>query len=270
MKRQTIAFIGAGHMASNLIAGLINDGYDPRNIYASLPDSHQLTKLEQRFSIQTSTDNNVVAAQADVIVLCVKPQIILEVVQELASIISARRPLVISIAAGVRMALMTEKLGFESALVRAMPNIAAVVRSAATGLFANVHASAEQREIAETILRSVGVTVWVDEEAKLDAVTALSGSGPAYFFLLIEAMQEAALKLGLSEDEANLLSLQTAMGAARLALESPESVEVLRQQVTSPGGTTERAIEALESGNLRTLVSDAMTAARNRARELSN
>ena len=136
------------------------------------------------------------AAQADVIVLCVKPQIIPEVAQELASTISARRPLVISIAAGVRMALMTEKLGFESALVRAMPNIAAVVRSAATGLFANAHASAEQREIAETILRSVGVTVWVDEEAKLDAVTALSGSGPAYFFVLIEAMQEAALKLG--------------------------------------------------------------------------
>jgi pyrroline-5-carboxylate reductase len=270
MNGRRIAFIGAGNMATNMIAGLINDGYDPRKIYAAAPDADSLAKLAERFNIHTALDNKAIAAEADVIVLCVKPQIIPLIVVELAPTLSAGRPLVISIAAGVRAAFIGQKLGFDSAIVRCMPNIAAIVRSAATALYANEHTSQEQHEVAETILRSVGVTVWVDDEAKLDAVTALSGSGPAYFFLLIEAMQEAALKLGLSEDEASLLSLQTALGAARLALESPESVIALRQQVTSPGGTTERAIETLESGSLRKLVYDAMTAAATRAKELSD
>lgn len=269
MGGRKIAFIGAGNMGKNLIAGLVNDGYDAQKIYASSPDSKALKNLSEHFNVHTSTDNKSIAALADVIVLCVKPQVVPAVLEELAEIIQDRQLLVISIAAGVKVEFIQNKLGFSCAIVRCMPNIAAMVRSAATGLFANNQASEIQREISETLLRSVGVTVWVDSESKLDAVTALSGSGPAYFFLLIEAMQEAALKLGLSEDEAGLLSLQTALGAARLALESPESVVALREQVTSPGGTTEQAIKTLESGSLRKLVYDAMEAASLRAKELS-
>ncbi len=269
MSGRKIAFIGAGNMGANLIAGLINDGYDPQKIYASSPDAEALNRLSTHFKIHTSTDNKSIAAVSDVIVLCVKPQIVPVVVEELSETIQSRQLLVISIAAGVKAGNIQKKLGFNCAIVRCMPNIAAIVRSAATGLYANENTSEIQREIAETLLRSVGVAVWVDNESKLDAVTALSGSGPAYFFLLIEAMQEAALKLGLSENEAGLLSLQTALGAARLALESPDSVVALREQVTSPGGTTERAIKTFESGSLRKLVFDAMSAAAARARELS-
>lgn len=270
MKGQRIAFIGAGNMAFNMIAGLINDGFDPRKIYASRPDISHLTVLAERFNIHTDTDNVAIAAQAEVVILCVKPQIMSQVVQEIAATVSARQPLIISIAAGVRASAMARWLGFEGAIVRCMPNIAARVRSAATALYANQKTTEAQLELAETIMRSIGVTLWVDEEAKLDAVTALSGSGPAYFFLLIEAMQEAAQKLGLSNEEASLLSLQTALGAARLALETPDSIATLREQVTSKGGTTERAIETFESGSLRKLVYDAMTAAAVRARELSD
>jgi pyrroline-5-carboxylate reductase len=266
---QRIAFIGAGNMAANMIAGLIDDGYDPRQIYASSPNVTKLAKLAERFNIHTNVDNVALAAEADVVVFCVKPQFMRHVVAELAATLSSRKPLIISIATGVGCTLIAEWLGFEGAVIRCMPNIAAFVRSAASALYANESASAEQREIAEIIMRSVGITVWLDQETKLDAVTALSGSGPAYFFLLIEAMQEAAQQLGLSENEANLLSLQTALGASRLALESPESVVTLRQQVTSPGGTTERAIATLESGDLRKLVYDAMMAATMRAKELS-
>ncbi len=269
MSGRKIAFIGAGNMGANLIAGLVNDGYEPQKIYASSPDEEALNRLSTHLNIHTSIDNKSIAALADVIVLCVKPQIVPVVLKELAQVIQERQLLVISIAAGVKAGLIEQKLGFNCAVVRCMPNIAAMVRSAATGLYANDNTTEIQREIAETLLRSVGVTVWVDDESKLDVVTALSGSGPAYFFLLIEAMQEAALELGLSEKEANLLSLQTALGAARLALESPDSVVALREQVTSPGGTTERAIKTLESGSLRKLVFDAMNAATARARELS-
>jgi pyrroline-5-carboxylate reductase len=269
MNGQRIAFIGAGNMASNLIAGLINNGFDPQKITASRPDADKLAELGSRFHINTSVDNIAAAKEADVIVLCVKPPVLPQVVRELAPTIASNRPLVISIAAGIKVELISQHLGFEGAIVRAMPNIAALVRSAATALYAHSSTTEEQREVAESIMRSVGVTVWVTEEDKMDAVTALSGSGPAYFFLLIEAMQEAAQKLGLSESESTLLSLQTALGAARMALESPESVIVLREQVTSPGGTTERAIKALESGSLRKLVLEAMTAAMERAKELS-
>ncbi len=269
MNGQRLAFIGAGNMARNLIAGLINDGVDPSKIIASRPDAEKLSELGQRFSINTTIDNTIAAADVDVVVLCVKPRVITSVVQEIAPTIAVRKPLVISIAAGISADQIAHELGFEGSVVRAMPNIGAMVRSAATALYANQKTSEAQRELAESIMRSVGITVWVDDETKMDAVTALSGSGPAYFFLLIEAMQEAAQKLGLSENESTLLSLQTALGAARMALESPESVIALRKQVTSPGGTTEQAIKTLESGSLRKLVFDAMNAAMLRAKELS-
>nr|MDQ2995387.1 pyrroline-5-carboxylate reductase [Pseudomonadota bacterium] len=219
--------------------------------------------------IQTNIDNRAIAAAADVIVLAVKPSSIKAVAIELADIIRERNLLVISVAAGVKSTHISEWIGEHTAVVRCMPNTAAVVRSAATGLYANPEVSHAQREIAESLLRSVGVTIWLDDEAKLDVVTALSGSGPAYFFLLMEAMQEAAVKLNLSTEEAKILTLQTALGAARLALESSDSVTRLREKVTSKGGTTERALEVLELGHLRNLVSDAITAAAERAEMLA-
>lgn len=269
MNGQRIAFIGAGNMARNLIAGLITDGFDPSKIIASAPDAEKLSDFGQRFNINTTINNGVAATDADVVVLCVKPRIVTSVVQEIASKLIDRKPLIISIAAGISVEQIAQQLGFAGGVIRAMPNIGAMVRSAATALYANQNTSETQRELSESIMRSVGITVWVDDEDKMDTVTALSGSGPAYFFLLIEAMQEAAQKLGLSEKESTLLSLQTAMGAARMALESPESVIALRKQVTSPGGTTEQAIKTLESGSLRKLVFDAMNAAMLRAKELS-
>ncbi len=181
-----------------------------------------------------------------------------------------QQPLVISIAAGIRTPDLARWLGADTAIVRAMPNTPALVQSGATGLFANAHVRDQQRDLAETILRAVGLTLWVEQEDQLDLVTALSGSGPAYFFLVMEALQEAASKLGLPAETARLLALQTAFGASRMALESDEDAAALRQRVTSPGGTTEQALRVLEEGGLRNLMEQALTAAARRSRELAD
>ncbi|HFD80137.1 MAG TPA: pyrroline-5-carboxylate reductase [Gammaproteobacteria bacterium] len=270
MKQTALAFIGAGNMARSLIGGLIADGWDPAAIHVSDPDPEQLGALTGRLGIHGHSDNRSAARAAEVLVLCVKPQQLHEVGRELAEVVQERRPLVISIAAGVRLGDLQRWLGGDCPLVRCMPNTPALVQSGATALFANEAVSSAQRDIAENIMRAVGLALWVEEEAQLDAVTALSGSGPAYIFLVIEALEEAGRELGLEEGSARLLALQTAFGAARMALESSEDAAVLRQRVTSPGGTTEKALEVLENGGLRTLIRDAMVAARDRARELAD
>ncbi len=269
MKQQTIGFIGAGNMAGSLIAGLWADGYDPKKIWASDPDSEKLDSLASRFGVNTTANNLTVVENAQVLVLAVKPQAMREVSLGLAATVQRCQPLVISLAAGVTEASIDRWLGGGNDIVRCMPNTPALVKTGATALHGNDNISAEQRSRAEAVLRAVGVAVWVEREELLDAVTALSGSGPAYFFLFMEAMEEAALKLGLAPQTARLLTQQTALGAARLAIESDESPADLRRKVTSPGGTTERAIGSFEEGGLRTLVLDAMRAAENRAVELS-
>jgi pyrroline-5-carboxylate reductase len=269
MKTTRLAFIGAGNMARSLIGGLIADGWDATCISVSDPDTAQLAALSSRFQVNTDTNNHSVTENADVVVLAVKPQIIRDVALDLSELIQNRQPLLISIAAGIRATDLQRWLGGSCALVRCMPNTPALVQSGATALWRNEHVGDEQKDLAESILRAVGLALWVDSEDLMDSVTALSGSGPAYFLLVMEALQEAGQAMGLPEETAKLLSLQTAFGAAKMALESSEDAAVLRQRVTSPGGTTEKALAVLENGGLRALFSDALNAARERSRELA-
>ena len=269
MSQQIIAFIGAGNMASALIAGLVADGTDPAHILASDPDPAKLQALPTKLEIGTRRDNFAAAAEADILVLAVKPQVLKEVSVALAPTLKRRTPLVISIAAGIRTDTLRSWLGEQVPVVRAMPNTPAMVLTGATGLFSAANVSAAQRDSAERILRAVGLVQWVEDETLIDAVTAVSGSGPAYYFLVMEAMEEAAKKLGLPAETAHLLTLQTALGAARMAIESPDNPQTLRRKVTSPGGTTEKAIGTLEQCGLRQAFEDALKAANDRSVELS-
>lgn len=265
----TIAFIGGGNMASSIIGGLAASGFGAANIWASDPVPASLERLRQVAAVNTTDDNARAIQHADVLVLAVKPQIMKAVCESVAAHVQARKPLIISIAAGIESASLERWLGGALAVVRCMPNTPALVRSGATGLFANPRVSEAQRQQAGAILGAVGSVLWFGDEAQLDAVTAVSGSGPAYFFLVIEAMESAAQQLGLSRDEARSLTLQTALGAATMAIDSDVDAAELRRRVTSPNGTTEKAVAALESGGLREIFQSAMTAARDRSIELA-
>jgi len=269
MTETTLAFIGGGNMTRSLIGGLVSDGWNPGRIHVADPDPQQLELLARRFSVATTTDNGDAVNNADAVVLAIKPQMVRPVATELAPLIRERRPLVISIAAGIREASLRGWLDRDIAIVRAMPNTPAMVQSGATALYANPTVSEAQHNLAESVLRAVGVAIWVEDEAMMDAVTALSGSGPAYFFLLMEALTSAGLRLGLPRDTARLLTLQTAFGAAKMALESVEDAAQLRHRVTSPGGTTERAIGVFQENNFEGIVLQAMQAATARSRELA-
>lgn len=266
----TISFIGAGNMATSLINGLITDGFDAKQIWASNLLQEKLHELKQQFKIHVSENNIDAAKHGDVIVLSVKPQLLKEVCLELAETIQKNKPLIISIAAGVREEDIARWLGGKIAIVRCMPNTPALINCGATALYANAWVNTEQKNLAESILRAVGITVWLEEEKLLDTVTAVSGSGPAYFFLLIEAMEKAAQNLGLPPKAAHLLITQTALGAARMVMESNQTPSDLRKQVTSPGGTTESAITYLEKHDMVTLLENAVRAAEQRADELAS
>ncbi|RFA31198.1 pyrroline-5-carboxylate reductase [Alkalilimnicola ehrlichii] len=268
MTAARIVFIGGGNMARSLVGGLIADAYPADAIHVTDPDKQRLSQLGADFGVHVGDDNIAAAKQADAIVLAVKPQMLRQVAEALAPCVQARKPLVISIAAGVRESDLSRWLGAGVPVVRTMPNTPALVQTGATALYANRHVSDDQRDLAESLLRAAGLTQWLDDEQLMDAVTAISGSGPAYFFLLIEMLEQAGEKLGLPAETARLLTLQTALGAAKMALESEEDAAVLRQRVTSPGGTTERAISTLEQGDIRTLIDDAVRAAAQRAAEL--
>jgi len=258
-------------MAGSLIGGLISDGWNPAKIHIADPDPQQLnTVLQHHPDIIATDDNRTAIERADAVILAVKPQILHTVCAELHTDIQTRKPVVISIAAGVREKDINRWLGGHLPIVRCMPNTPALVQSAATGLFANALVTVWQKELAESILRAAGITVWVENEPLLDAVTALSGSGPAYYFLVMEAMQAAGEKLGLDTETARLLTLQTALGAARLALESEEDAATLRKRVTSKGGTTESALEVLQQSGLAHHFEQAMQAAAERARTLAD
>ena len=269
MNNPSIAFIGAGNMATALISGLIADGTEPHKIIASDPDGEKCNALSARTGIRTTIDNEQAVSAADVMVLAVKPQVLQRVAESLKGAVQQYRPLVLSIAAGVRSQTLDAWLGGSTALVRCMPNTPAMLQCGATGLFANDRVSTAQLEQAETILRAVGLTTWIADEKLMDAVTALSGSGPAYFFLVMEAMQAAGEQLGLDTDSARLLTLQTALGAARMAIESSDSPATLRERVTSPGGTTEQALLSFEKDQLREIFARALQAAHDRSVELS-
>jgi pyrroline-5-carboxylate reductase len=255
-------------MARSLIGGLLADGYPAERIRAADPSEAQRQEISGRFGIRVDADNAHAVEGADAVVLAVKPQVIRDVAEPLGERLRADGTLVISIAAGVREADLSRWLGGDIAVVRTMPNTPSLVQTGATALFANRHVSATQRNLAESLMRAVGVTQWLDDEALMDAVTAVSGSGPAYFFLMMEVMEDIGVELGLPRETARLLTLETALGAARMALESDEQPAQLRRRVTSPGGTTEAAITAMENGGLREIYADALRAAASRAREL--
>jgi len=270
MNTKKIGFIGGGNMASSLISGLIASGHSPQQLWVSDVNPDTLNALAKNLKVNISASNDALINDVDVVVLAVKPQVLKAVAESAAAQIQQKKPLVVSIAAGITQNSLSLWLGAGVAIVRCMPNTPALVLTGATALHANKNVTAEQRNQAENILRAVGISLWVDNESDLDAVTAVSGSGPAYYFLLMEAMEKAALEMGLSEHMARLLVQQTALGAAKIALESSESPEQLRQRVTSPGGTTQRAIETFQQGGFSELVGKALRAARDRSIEMSN
>ncbi|WP_134080797.1 pyrroline-5-carboxylate reductase [Thiohalophilus thiocyanatoxydans] len=269
MKNATIGFIGGGNMARSLIGGLCQSDLPPASLHVSEPDETRRQALQDDFGISVHADNQALVDACEVVVLAVKPQQLKAVITALQSRADDGK-LYLTIAAGIRTDSLQQWLGGERSIVRAMPNTPALVQSGATGLYANRHVTETQKGLAESILRAVGLTVWVTEEAQMDAVTALSGSGPAYFFMVMEMMEQAAVKLGLPTETARLLTLQTAFGAARLALEIEEDPAQLRRNVTSPGGTTEQAIQALADHDIQQMFEQALQAAHDRARELAD
>ncbi len=262
----TIGFIGGGNMAASLIGGLINAGLPASKITVAEPGQAQRETLESRYGVHTTADNNQ-TLHCEIIVLAVKPQLLRQVCLQLDNKNSKNR-LFISIAAGVTSTDINRWLSSDSdqqAIVRCMPNTPSLLQCGASGLFANQFVSDTQKQQAEQIMRAVGIALWVTDESQLNAVTAVSGSGPAYFFLLMEAMQQAGENMGLSAEVAQQLVRQTALGAARMAVESDVSAAELRQRVTSKGGTTEQAILSFQAANYQQIVSDALKAANDRS-----
>ncbi len=264
-----IAFIGAGNMASAIIGGLITKGFSHTHIWASDPYQESLDKLKASTHVYTSQDNNAIIANADVVILAVKPQQMKMVCADIQQSLTTKKPLIISIAAGITCGMLEQWISKEAAIVRCMPNTPALVLTSASGLFANTNVSTHQREIANQLLEAIGIVSWVEKESLLDAVTALSGSGPAYFFMVMELMIEAGKQLGLDAETAKSLTLQTALGAARMAISSDVDASELRRRVTSPKGTTEAAIKSFEADNLQAIFLKALTAADTRSKSLA-
>lgn len=262
-----ISFIGGGNMARALIGGLIAQGWQATDIGVVELDSEKRSQLQAEYGIHVS-DQLPSVAMADIVVLAVKPQQLRDIAIFLGSLL--RNQLVISIAAGIRSTDLIRWLGGYSAVIRVMPNTPAQIRSGVSALFAAPGVDASQRQQAEVILAAVGSTVWLEEESQMDGVTAISGSGPAYVFYFIEALQQAALELGLSPQQARDLSLQTFLGASQLALQSNEAPDTLRAQVTSKGGTTERALLSMENAGVKSAIVNALHAASERSREMGD
>ncbi|NOY17058.1 MAG: pyrroline-5-carboxylate reductase [Gammaproteobacteria bacterium] len=265
-----LGIIGGGNMAESLIGGLLASAHKASAIQVSEPNKKRCAQLSEKYNIHCLNNNSVLAGQSDLLLFAVKPQLLREVAEPLKQAIQAKRPLIISIAAGVRSTDLNHWLGGGLAIVRVMPNTPALVRAGASGLYANYLVSPLQRDLAESILRSVGITVWLENEAQMDIVTALSGSGPAYIFRIIEAMEEAATRAGMERETSRLLAIETVLGAAKLAMESDDTPEELRCKVTSPGGTTEKGLQQLEQGNIEQLFENAINAAIDRSREMGD
>ncbi|MFT6428925.1 MAG: pyrroline-5-carboxylate reductase [Halopseudomonas sp.] len=268
MSAPIIGFIGAGNMATSLIGGMLQQNIKPEQIIASDRTPEQCERLSKQFSIRTSADNAVLAAECDVLLLAVKPQVMQAVCRALPG---ERKPgqLIISIAAGIDCTSLESWLGNGSAIVRCMPNTPSLRRQGVSGLFANASVSDTQKQQAESILSAVGISLWLEQEELIDAVTAVSGSGPAYFFYMMEAMTDAGERLGLPRETAERLTLFTALGAADMAVHSDVDAAELRRRVCSPGGTTEQAINSFTRDDLPAIVDRAMQAAATRAAEMT-
>ena len=265
-KQPTVAFIGGGHMAYHLVRGLVANGHEPDKLRVSNPSLEKLTRFEA-LSVATFQDNLIAAQQADIVVLAVKPAVVSTVCRQLAPCVAKHNPLVLSLAIGASVSLIEQWLGQPHvALVRTMPNIPASIGVGATGLYAKDNVTDQQKNRAESLLRAVGLTVWVEQEAQLDVVAALSGSGSAYIFYVMEALQTSAQSMGLPLEVAKVLTRQMTLGAARMALESDLTLRALRESVTSKGGSTAAALDAMQG--LPACLDQAMRAARHRCQEL--
>lgn len=261
-----IGFIGGGNMATALIGGLVGKLTAGSNIHVIDPNADALAKLQKQFGVTVAPEVDATLAKCDVVVLSVKPQQMKEVVAQLAPHMSSQ--LVLSIAAGIRAVDLSRWLGGYTAIVRTMPNTPALIGKGITGMVAMSGVSREQHDAADAIMRAVGATVWLDDEALIDPVTAVSGSGPAYVFYFIEAMQQAALEMGLSAEQGTQLAIATFVGASQLAAQSAEPVSILRDRVTSKGGTTYAALTSMESSGVKQAIVTALKAAATRGKEL--
>jgi pyrroline-5-carboxylate reductase len=264
-----IAFIGGGNMARSLIGGLLGAGTPAAAIRVGEPNAELAAALARDFGVAAAADNASAVQAAATWVLAVKPQVMNAVCTALRSAAQAQKPLVISIAAGIRTGQIESWLGGDVAVVRCMPNTPALIGAGASGLFANAVVSAAQRASAEHVLGAAGITRWIDDEALMDTVTALSGSGPAYFFLLVEALEDAAVAQGLARDTARALAVQTCLGAGRMLAEDGAAPAELRQRVTSPNGTTQAALESFAADRFAAIVARAVAAATRRGVGLS-
>jgi len=265
----TISFIGAGNMASAIIGGMLDGGFKAANIWVSAPDDGHLQKIRKQFGVSVTTDNRHCAQQGDLVILAVKPQVMREVCESIAPVVQNTHPLVVSIAAGLTADTLDEWLGGGLPLVRVMPNTPSLVGKGAAGLFANSQVKDSQRKTVTDVFTSIGDARWVEDENLLHGVTALSGSGPAYFFLMLEALEEAATEAGIDAETARNLAIQTMAGAAEMARRSEHDPAQLKRNVMSPGGTTEQAINTFEDGGLRDLVKKAYLSAFTRSEEMA-
>lgn len=268
-KSPTVSFIGAGNMAKAIIGGMLDSGFQADNIWTSAPDDNHLQAIKQSFGVSITTDNRHCAQQADILILAVKPQVMRQVCDHITPSVQNTRPLVVSIAAGLEAATLDAWLGGGLPLVRVMPNTPSLVGKGAAGLFANEQVSEQQRDSVEAIFSSIGSALWVEDEGLLHAVTGLSGSGPAYFFLMLEALEEAATEAGLEATTARTLAIQTMAGAAEMAARSEHDPAQLKRNVMSPGGTTEQAINTFEQGGMRELVGSAYRNAVKRSKAMA-
>jgi len=270
---EKIGFIGGGNMAASLIGGLCQSGVSPDRILVADPDEHKCAQLAAEFAVGIAPDNAGLAQNCSVCVIAVKPQVLKTVLEPLQDMLDGG-PLLISVAAGINIASLTAWSGGHCPVIRTMPNTPALIRQGASALFCDPHApvvaTERQKQVATSIMQAVGIALWVDEESQLDTVTALSGSGPAYFFYIMDALVHAASRRGLPADTARQLCLQTARGAAALAQSSDKSLARLRQNVTSPGGTTEQGIKTMQALHIEDILDQALAAAQNRSVELSN
>ena len=263
---QNICFIGGGNMAQALIGGLLSRGLPTTRITVSDP-VEQIRHILEEKGIQTTTDNVDAIKNADVVVLAVKPQVLATVLQPLKGLLSDK--LVISIIAGAEIQTISDLIGGSQRIVRVMPNTPALVQTGAHGIYASEAVGKQDRELTSQILAATGLTIWLDNEAQIDAVTAVSGSGPAYFFYLMESMIRAGKNLGLEEKVATALTLQTALGAAQMAITSSNSPAELRKNVTSPNGTTQAALEVFDRAQISQNIQAALAAAQKRSQELA-
>ncbi|WP_255874857.1 pyrroline-5-carboxylate reductase [Microbulbifer elongatus] len=271
MSDQKMVFIGgAGNMAGAVIGGMVASGYPADNIVATGRDEQKLKDFCKRTGVHGSTDNLAAIEEADVVVLSVKPQGMKAMCESLAEKVSARKPLVITLAAGIPLAAYQRWLGAGVPIVRAMPNTPALVGTGVTGLYAGDGVTDEHKSVATQMADAVGIALWVEQESGIDQVIAVSGSGPAYYFQFMESMIDAAEKAGMDRADAERLTLQTALGAAKLAVAADVDVAQLKRNVMSPNGTTERAIKRFQEGGLPQLVEQAMGDCAARAAEMAN